>query len=132
MNARYTVVIVIINFRSYEMTLRCLEALYPQASALDGCRVVVVDNASGDDSPDRIDQAIIECGWGDQIELVRSSVNGGFSAGNNIGIRHAEADYYLLLNSDTLVRDGGGRSVVGRHEQESSSRDGRPQARMAR
>ncbi|HEY3594838.1 MAG TPA: glycosyltransferase family 2 protein, partial [Polyangiaceae bacterium] len=32
--------------------------------------------------------------------------NGGFAAGNNVGIRAVEADAYLLLNSDTLVRPG--------------------------
>jgi GT2 family glycosyltransferase len=32
--------------------------------------------------------------------------NGGFSAGNNAGIRASDAEFYLLLNSDTLVRPG--------------------------
>ena len=38
------------------------------------------------------------------VQLVESPRNGGFSAGHNIGIQTVEADYYLLLNSDTYLR----------------------------
>ena len=106
MNNRLQLLVVIINYRSYDMTRCCIETLYPQITSTPGRRVVVVDNDSGDDSADRLDHAIAEHGWGDQIELVRSPVNGGFSAGNNVGIRHLDAEYYLLINSDTEVRKG--------------------------
>ena len=106
MNNRLQLLVVIINYRSYDMTRRCIETLYPQIISTPGRRVVVVDNDSGDDSADRLDHAIVEHGWSDQVELVRSPVNGGFSAGNNVGIRHLDADYYLLINSDTEVRGG--------------------------
>ena len=37
---------------------------------------------------------------------MRARTNAGFSAGNNLGIRAIDAEAYLLLNSDTLVRPG--------------------------
>ena len=40
------------------------------------------------------------------MELVAAPTNGGFASGNNIGIRMVTAQYYLLLNSDALVRPG--------------------------
>jgi GT2 family glycosyltransferase len=40
------------------------------------------------------------------VRLVRSPINGGFAAGNNVGIRAVRAEAYLLLNSDTIVRPG--------------------------
>jgi N-acetylglucosaminyl-diphospho-decaprenol L-rhamnosyltransferase len=99
--------VVIINYRTADMTIDCLGTLAEEARGLPGgCRVIVVDNLSGDDSPGRIDAAIATRGWADFARLVRSPVNGGFSAGNNVGIRAVDAESYLLLNSDTLVEPG--------------------------
>jgi GT2 family glycosyltransferase len=61
---------------------------------------VVVDNASTDGSAELIEEQFPE------IELLRSEVNLGFAAGNNVGIRHAMragAEYVALLNMDTTV-----------------------------
>jgi GT2 family glycosyltransferase len=66
----------------------------------------VVDNASGDGSDIVIEELIGAQQWRDWVRLERSPVNGGFSAGNNFGILRIEAEYYLLLNSDTIVRPG--------------------------
>lgn len=84
----------------------CLEALVPQVSGDRQLHVVVVDNASGDDSPDRIERTVTERGWCQWVDIVRCSRNAGFSAGNNVGIRHARADAYLLINSDAFVQEG--------------------------
>jgi GT2 family glycosyltransferase len=40
------------------------------------------------------------------VKLIASPDNRGFAAGNNIGVESCDARFYLLLNSDTLVRDG--------------------------
>jgi N-acetylglucosaminyl-diphospho-decaprenol L-rhamnosyltransferase len=95
--------IVIVNYRTPGLVLDALESLAVQLDpSLD--HVLIVDNASGDDSAERIEYAIAARGWGSLCRVVRSVHNGGFSAGNNLGIRTAHADYYMLLNSDTLVR----------------------------
>jgi len=98
--------IVIINYRTAELTIGALESVYPEIADDPRCTAIVVDNASGDDSADRIARAVAERGWSDRIQLVRSPVNGGFSAGNNVGIRHQPASAYLLLNSDARLRPG--------------------------
>lgn len=95
--------IVIVNYGTASLVVNCLLSISSEVHLLPGIRVVVVDNASKDDSPDRIEAAIIKNKWEQWAELVRSPLNGGFSAGNNIGINHHQADYYLLLNSDTVV-----------------------------
>lgn len=95
---------VILNYRTPDMVVACLESVLPELDPqLDA--VVVVDNASGDDSVEKLERAIAERGWG-RVELVVSARNGGFAAGNNLGIARVEAEAYLLLNSDTLVRPG--------------------------
>jgi GT2 family glycosyltransferase len=102
---RIRLAIVIINYRTAGLVADCLATLNGQVQP-GRDEVVIVDNASGDDSPNQIENHIRLQGWGGWVRLVRSSVNGGFSAGNNVGIRAVDADAYLLLNSDTLVRPG--------------------------
>lgn len=61
--------------------------------------IIVVDNASTDESVSKIRGAHPE------VTLLESAQNGGFAAGNNIGIRHGlarGADYVWLLNNDTM------------------------------
>lgn len=105
-----TLAIVILNYRTPGMTVDCLETLEPELAGRGDARVYVVDNCSGDDSADVMDAAIKARGWSHWCELIRSPINGGFAAGNNIGLRQAHADggfeFALLLNSDTLVRPG--------------------------
>lgn len=97
--------ISIINYRTGEMTIAAV------ASVLDAlgdrpARVVVVDNASGDGSADEI-AAWIEATGDGRVELVRSETNSGFSGGHNQGMAAAPgADFYLILNSDALLRPG--------------------------
>jgi GT2 family glycosyltransferase/serine acetyltransferase len=96
--------IIVLNYRTPELTLECIASLESEVdSSMD---VIVVDNASGDGSAERIEQGMSERGWNTWVRLLRSPVNGGFGAGNNFGIRATQADAYLLLNSDTLVRPG--------------------------
>jgi GT2 family glycosyltransferase len=101
--------VVVLNYRTPQLTLDCLATLQPE---LDGeTVVVVVDNASGDGSADRLEREIETRGWSSFSRLLRSPHNGGFAAGNNLGILSVDADAYLLLNSDTLVCPGALRSL---------------------
>jgi len=101
---RYSLAIILLNYKTPSMVVDCLQSLEGQLQEDE--RVVVVDNASGDDSVPVISQAIASHGWGAWAELVESGGNHGFSAGNNVGILAIDAEAYFLLNSDTLVRDG--------------------------
>jgi GT2 family glycosyltransferase len=94
--------IIIINYQTFDFIRDCLCSLDGQLQPND--RVIIVDNASGDDSAAGIRNFICQQDWVDWAVVVESPVNGGFSAGNNIGIQEIEAQYYLLLNSDTIVR----------------------------
>ena len=95
---------IVLNYRTPELVVQNLATLVPEIDP-EKDRIVVVDNASGDDSVARIRSTIAERGW-QNVGLVESLRNGGFAAGNNEGIRSTGARAYLLLNSDTLVRPG--------------------------
>ncbi len=97
--------IVIINYKTPKLVIDCLNSLTGEIEVgVDS--VVVVDNASSDGSVEQIQQAIMDNKWSEWAQLLPSSVNGGFSAGNNLGIKALTGDAYLLLNSDTIVRPG--------------------------
>jgi len=99
-----TICISIINFCTPEMTLACLRSVLDDLKDIDG-HVVIVDNASGDNSLDALQN------WMDAhpeapVSLVASATNSGFSGGHNQGMTACPADFYLILNSDALIRPG--------------------------
>jgi N-acetylglucosaminyl-diphospho-decaprenol L-rhamnosyltransferase len=63
-------------------------------------RVVVVDNASRDSTPEMVTAEFPE------VELIASPTNLGFAAATNLGARRGEAPYLLALNPDTAVTPG--------------------------
>ncbi len=108
------VLIVIVNYRSADLTVDCLRSLLPERSGLPGLRVVVTDNASPDDSVARLKAATADWDW---VTIQPLPMNGGFAYGNNAAIRPALAasarpDYVVLLNPDTVVRPGGMAELV--------------------
>jgi GT2 family glycosyltransferase len=97
--------IVIINYKTPELVCDALLSLEKEVH-YETDKVVVVDNLSGDNSNRIISEFIERHDFNSWVAMVESGVNGGFSAGNNVGIQSYEADYYLLLNSDAYVRQG--------------------------
>lgn len=95
--------IVIINYRTPTLVKQCIQSMTEQLEAVDA-RVVIVDNASNDGSVDDLTGWLKGLEAPQRIQLIASSENTGFSGGNNIGVNALQAEYYLFLNSDTLLR----------------------------
>jgi GT2 family glycosyltransferase len=109
--------VVIVNFRTPCLVIDCLASLEAEIAAIPGARVVVVDNASGDDSAEKIEVAIRSRNWGAWASLLRAERNGGFAYGNNLAIRPAMSgddppEFVHLLNPDTVVIPGAIRSLL--------------------
>src|SRR3954464_3270618 len=88
------VLIVIVNYRSAALAIDCLRSLAPEVRALGGpaaARVVVTDNASGDDSAPRLTAAVGDKGGAAWPAVQPLARNGGFAYGNNEAIRPALA-----------------------------------------
>lgn len=101
--------IVIVNYRTADLAIDCLHSLSTQVKYLAGGRTVVVDNASGDGSAEKLRATIEREGWSSWAMVVPLDRNGGFSFGNNAGIRIAltaaePAANLMLLNPDTVIR----------------------------
>ncbi len=104
--------IVVINFRTPDLIRDCLTALAGDLAALDA-HVVVVDNFSNDGSADEIEQWLGDgAAWKARAQLIRSKTNSGFSGGNNQGIGALDAEFYLLINSDAMVRPGALKALI--------------------
>jgi N-acetylglucosaminyl-diphospho-decaprenol L-rhamnosyltransferase len=115
-----SVLVVIVNYRTAALTIDCLESLRAEAESMPNLRVVVTDNASGDDSVAAIGaylQQLPDSAARHAFRLQPLPENGGFAYGNNQAIRPALAsdqppDYVLLLNPDTVVRPGAIRQLL--------------------
>ncbi len=102
--------VVIVNYRTPQLAIDCLQSLEEEVRAL-GARVFMVDNASGDNSPALLQSALSEHGWGDWLQLMPLDSNNGYAHGNNVAIRTAldgddPPQFVLLLNPDTIVASG--------------------------
>lgn len=101
------VAIIILNWNGVDDTLALLKNL--EAVTYDNFSVVIVDNASSDDSLGQIAKFMEGRRSQKQsypISLLPLSKNFGFAQGNNKGVAQAsreKPDYYLLLNNDTIV-----------------------------
>lgn len=116
-NFQTSLLVVIVNYRTANLTVDCLESLVDEIKALPGTQVVVTDNDSGDDSVEKIAAAIARNQWQDWVELMPLERNGGFAFGNNAAIRPPLEKgelppYVLLLNPDTVVRSGALKELV--------------------
>src|SRR5215212_6469248 len=87
--------VIVVAFRAEGLLRACLSSLGRYGPELGPMRVQVVDNASGDSTPDMVAREFPE------VDLTRLSHNAGFSAANNIGIRRSTAPFVLILNPDT-------------------------------
>ncbi len=97
---------VIVSHGAPGLLRRCLRSFEEVADSRP-VRVVVVDSGSPDETPDMV---VREFPW---VEVHRRG-NIGFSAANNIVLRDPRAQFVLLLNPDTELRDGTMRACLER------------------
>ncbi len=90
--------IVIPVFEQSAVTLRCLQSI-ARAEVATPYEVIVVDDASGDDTSDVLDRC-------SGIRIVVNAENLGYLRSTNRGAAESRADHVVLLNNDTEVGDG--------------------------
>lgn len=87
------VTVLIVNWNSGKLLAECLEHLLDQT--IQPANVIVVDNASSDNSAD-VAKAF------KSITLKKSSINLGFAAGNNLALAECDTEFVALLNPDAF------------------------------
>lgn len=93
--------IVILNYNSWNEVQSCLQSIQEVMEY----RCYIVDNASTEAIPESITQMERD----KQIILIRNTVNSGYAAGNNVGIKRALKDgcqFIVVCNSDICFFEG--------------------------
>jgi GT2 family glycosyltransferase len=89
--------IIIVSFNTIDLLRDCLQSLAKEAGNVN-YETIIIDNGSKDGSAD-----MVECEF-PEITLIRSEINLGFGAANNLGFAKARAEYVVLLNSDAFLK----------------------------
>jgi N-acetylglucosaminyl-diphospho-decaprenol L-rhamnosyltransferase len=105
------IAVVMVNFRTPELTLEALSGLDGEREYLPNLRVIVLENGSGDNSASILTAGLAAEKFSDWAELRVSPINGGFGWANNQAILEVlngetPPDYVYLLNPDALVEPG--------------------------
>ena len=143
--------IVVLNWNGYGDTIECIESLAD--SSYDNFEIILVDNASADNSVAFIKEWLFEYNqhmkgkkfrfaFGSNnsqpghsfipFKIIENTENLGFAKANNIGIEQAiehKADYVLLLNNDTKVASNALQKLVGFFQLHSEYSIATPQIR---
>jgi GT2 family glycosyltransferase/glycosyltransferase involved in cell wall biosynthesis len=82
----------------WDLTAGCLTSIAEDPASV-GYEVIVVDDASTDETPGRLEQVA-------GVRVVRLDDNVGFLGATNAGIAAALGRYVVLLNNDTICRPG--------------------------
>jgi N-acetylglucosaminyl-diphospho-decaprenol L-rhamnosyltransferase len=108
--------VVIVNYRVAHLTIDCLRSVAEELHRVEGTKVAICENGTGDDSAERIRKAIEANGWNGWCKLIVLETNLGFTGGNNAilqpALREDPPQYFLLLNADTIVRPNAFKALV--------------------
>ena len=98
-------VFIILHYLAENMTKECVEYLEKYLD-MNRCRIVIVDNASANDSGKRLEQYYRDKEY---CDVILNKENTGFARGNNVGYTYAREkynpDYMIIMNNDVLIDD---------------------------
>ena len=87
--------IIILNYNAGKLLHDCVESIFKSHNK--NFEVILVDNASSDKTYKQCKEKF------NDIILLENKKNLGYCEGNNVGIRHAQGEFVVVLNPDTLV-----------------------------
>ena len=90
--------IVIVNWNTRDLLLKCIESLKIKTQQTK-IEIIVSDNNSSDDSAEAVKKHYPD------VTVLRNASNLGFAKANNVGIRFAKGKYICLVNSDIELVD---------------------------
>jgi GT2 family glycosyltransferase len=103
--------VILVNFRGAEQTIEAVSGLNALDWPGERLEIVVVDNASGDESVEAIRAAF------PSIRVVPSAENLGFAGGCNLGVVHSTGEFVAFLNSDAKPESGWISAAVATFEE---------------
>lgn len=99
------ITVIIVTWNSIEWITKCLESLRKDLISFS-CQIVVVDNASTDQTTDLIQNQFHD------VVLLKNPRNSGFAWACNQALSQCRSEYVLFLNPDTAVLPGMTRTLI--------------------
>jgi GT2 family glycosyltransferase len=129
---RPDVSVIVVTWNARDHLDPCLDAVIAARDAGVSLELLVVDNASSDDTVEHVRTHYPD------VRVIETGRNGGMAAGNNAGMLESEGRSFLLLNSDAYLEPGALRTMLDRLDSEEPgtiaavaprllNRDGSPQ-----
>jgi len=109
--------VIIVNWNTRELLLQCLDSVLRSLKRIE-VEAFVVDNGSNDGSIPSAKERF------PTVRFIENKANVGFAKANNQAMELAQGRYLLLLNPDTLVKEGAIEKMV-------SFMDNHPEAGIA-
>jgi GT2 family glycosyltransferase len=91
--------VIIVNYRTPALTVAAVQSALQQHECAE---VIVVDNASGDESMVTLRKEVTDF----RVKLIESRANLGFGRANNLAAEQASEEFLFLLNSDARFHPG--------------------------
>ena len=88
--------IIIVTYDHKKYLDPCIKSILKQDYSYE---IIIVDNNSNDNTYEYIKKNYPE------IKLIKNKQNYGYGKGNNIGVKHAQGEYIVILNPDTIVEN---------------------------
>ena len=88
--------IIIVNWNTRVLLNKCLNSIYNYSNNLNP-EIIVIDNASKDGSIEMLKKDFLG------VKIIINTINRGFAAAVNQGLRIAQGEVILLLNPDTEI-----------------------------
>lgn len=104
--------IVILNFNGYNFLKEYLPSVVKHNTR--NVSIYIIDNNSTDASCVFLEHHFPE------IKIIKLKKNYGFASGYNKGLAQIDADYFILLNSDVIVKDDWISPLISEMEKDSS------------
>ena len=96
---------VILHYMAINDTIECVESILKLQSAKYQLSIIIVDNASPDNSYNQLKEKYENI---DNIYIIHNEKNLGFAKGNNVGYKYAKeiikSNFILLINNDTYIK----------------------------
>jgi len=92
--------IIICVHNAYEDVKRCMESVLKHS--LEPFRIIIIDDGSGEQTKIYLETLAKECL---NVKLIRNEQGCGYTIAANKGLKYSDAQYCVLLNSDTIVTE---------------------------
>ncbi len=97
MKVKTEISVIIVNYNSPKNTLSCINSLLNSKKSYS-FEIIVVDNSENSELKKYLK------GKHEYINYIKSKINGGYGAGNNIGVKASKGKYVMILNPDCIVK----------------------------